>query len=323
MTRSFLWALLLLASCGSRHPEEFSRTRLLMGTTVSITVLDRDERRALTAIEDAFTEIARVDRLMSTWRETSQVSRLNREGRVAAGPQLLHVLARSRLVSEISGGAFDITVKPVLDLLTDSFSETGGPPEPPELEARLRLVDYRQVVVEGDVVSLPAGVEIALGGIAKGYAIDLAVAALERGGIDHVLVNAGGDLGALGDRAGESWRLAVRDPLEPEGLLATISLSGESVATSGGYERFFDAEGQWHHLIDPRTGKSAGGVASVTVTAGSALEADALATAVFVMGEIEGLALVEALDGVEALLVIDGGAIIASTGMRYRLTRSR
>jgi len=294
-----------------------------MGTTVSITVLDRDERRALTAIEDAFTEIARVDRLMSTWRETSQVSRLNREGRVAAGPQLLHVLARSRLVSEISGGAFDITVKPVLDLLTDSFSETGGPPEPPELEARLRLVDYRQVVVEGDVVSLPAGVEIALGGIAKGYAIDLAVAALERGGIDHVLVNAGGDLGALGDRAGESWRLAVRDPLEPEGLLATISLSGESVATSGGYERFFDAEGQWHHLIDPRTGKSAGGVASVTVTAGSALEADALATAVFVMGEIEGLALVEALDGVEALLVIDGGAIIASTGMRYRLTRSR
>jgi len=294
-----------------------------MGTTVAITVLDRDESRALEAIEAAFAEVVRVDHLMSTWRETSQVSRLNREGRVAAGPELIHVLEQARTVSKISGGAFDITVKPLLDLFTRSFEEDGQPPAPPELETCLRLVDYRQIVIEGDHVSLPSGVEISLGGIAKGYAIDLAVAALQRGGIDHGLVNAGGDLGALGDRVGEPWRLAVRDPLEPEGFLATLSLSGNAVATSGDYERFFDAEKEWHHLIDPRTGRSAAGIASVTVTAGSALDADALATAVFVLGEIDGLALVEELEGVEALLVTDGGAIVASTGMRYRLTRSR
>jgi len=231
--------------------------------------------------------VVRVDHLMSTWRETSQVSRLNREGRVAAGPELIHVLEQARTVSKISGGAFDITVKPLLDLFTRSFEEDGQPPAPPELETCLRLVDYRQIVIEGDQVSLPSGVEISLGGIAKGYAIDLAVAALQRGGIDHGLVNAGG------------------------------------VATSGDYERFFDAEKEWHHLIDPRTGGSAAGIVSVTVTAGSALDADALATAVFVLGEIDGLALVEELEGVEALLVTDGGVIAASTGMQYRLTRSR
>ncbi len=290
-----------------------------MGTTVAITVLDQNETRALEAIEAAFAEVVRVDHLMSTWREMSQVSQLNREGRVAAGPELIHVLEQARTVSEISGGAFDVTVKPLLDLFSSSFAEAGEPPSLTELDACLQLIGYRQIAVDGDQVSLPAGVEITLGGIAKGYAIDLAVAALELGGIDHGLVNAGGDLGALGDRVGEPWRLAVRDPLEPEGLLATISLAGNAVATSGGYERFFDAGQKWHHLIDPRTGRSAAGVASVTVTAGSALDADALATAVFVLGEIDGLALVEDLDGVEALLVTDGGAIVASTGMRYRL----
>jgi thiamine biosynthesis lipoprotein len=292
-----------------------------MGTTVTMTVLDPDREHGLEAIEAAFDEMVRVDRLMSTHRPESEVSRLNREGRIAAGPELRFVLERARTISEATSGAFDVTISPLLELFARSFRERGGPPLETEIESDLRLVDYRLIVTVRDSVILPAGMAISLGGIAKGYAVDLALAALAREGIKHALVNAGGDLGALGDRAGVPWRIAVQDPRDSGSIVATISLMEQTVATSGDYERAFDPEREWHHIIDPRTGLSATDLISVTVTAASALDADALATAVFVLGAGEGLELVEGLDGVEAILVTAGGTLLASTGMDYRLPR--
>jgi len=315
--------LLLLNGCGPPNPLEVSRTRLLMGTTVTITVTGVKESRALDAIEGAFAEVARVDRLMSTYRSESQVGVLNRTGRVEAGPDLLLVLERARTISEASSGAFDITIKPLLDLFSRLFEQEERAPEPAEIKACLLRVGYRRLTVEGTLVSLPAGSEISLGGIAKGYAIDLAVAALLREGIDHALVNAGGDLYALGNREGEPWRIAVQNPRERDDLLATIPLSAMAVATSGDYERSFDPDHEYHHIIDPRTGLSARGVMSVTITASSALDADALATAVFVLGADDGLALIESLDGIEAFLITDEGTIVTSGGMNYTILEGR
>ncbi|MFC1499747.1 FAD:protein FMN transferase [Candidatus Zixiibacteriota bacterium] len=314
---SSITLLLLLCSCGSESPLEVSRTRLLLGTAVTITVYGANESRALDAIEAAFAEVARVDRLMSTYRSESQVGVLNRTGRVKAGPDLLHVLERARAISEASSGAFDITVKPLLDLFSRRFEQEGRAPDPDEIASCLQLVGYQRLTVDGELVSLPSGSAISLGGIAKGYAIDLAVEALLEEGIDHALVNAGGDLRALGNREGEPWRIAVQNPRDREDLLATIPLSGLAVATSGDYERFFDSDRTYHHIIDPRSGLSAGSVMSVTITARSALDADALATAVFVMGIDGGLALIESLDGVEAFLVSAEGAIVTSEGMNF------
>ena len=315
--------MLLLTGCESRSLLEVSRTRLLMGTTVTITALDEKESRALDAIEAAFAEVARIDRLMSSYRAESQVGVLNRTGRVEAGPDLLLVLEKAWTISDASSGAFDITIKPLLDLFSRSFEEEERAPEIDEIEACLQRVGYRRLTIEGNLVSLPTGSEISLGGIAKGYAIDLAVAALRREGIDHGLVNAGGDLYALGDREGEPWRIAVQNPRERESLLATIPLSGMAVATSGDYERSFDPDHEYHHVIDPRTGLSATGLMSVTVTARYALDADALATAVFVLGVDDGLALIEGLDGVETLLITDEGTMVASRGMIYRMLGDR
>ncbi|MFC1629527.1 FAD:protein FMN transferase [Gemmatimonadota bacterium] len=277
------------------------------------------DQGVIDAIEAAFAEVVRVDRLMSTYRNESQVGVLNRTGRVEAGPDLLRVLERAWTVSELTSGAFDITIKPLLDLFSRLFEQEERAPEPDEIEACLQRVGYRRLTVEGNLISLPAGSEISLGGIAKGYAIDLAVAALLQEGIDNALVNAGGDLRALGDREGEPWRVAVQNPRERGGLLATIPLSTMAVATSGDYERFFDPDREYHHIIDPRTGLSARGVMSVTITASSALDADALATAVFVLGAVDGLALIESLDGIEAFLVTDEGMIVTSGGMDYTM----
>lgn len=172
------------------------------------------------------------------------------------------------------------------------------------------------VNLEANTVELPAGIRIGLGGIAKGYGVDRAMAVLMEHGVAHAMVNAGGDLKALGRKQSDLWRIAIKHPRDRERVMALLPVSNTCVMTSGDYERFFQYGGRtYHHIIDPRTGYPSQGCMSATVTAPDAAFADSIATAMCVLGPEQGLELIEKLPRVEALLVGMDGEVHSSSGL--------
>ena len=298
-----------------------------MGTFVKITVYDKDRTKASKAIDFAFEEIERIDKLMSTYKEYSEVSRLNKNGYLdSVSPELAYVLRKARQYSEMSDGAFDITIKPVLDLYKHSFETRNSPPDADELAETLKLVDYRNVICSERALSCRSeqalfcsvelkikGCMITLGGIAKGYAIDQAIKILKKRGINHGLVNAGGDIRTLGAKPdGSQWCVALQNPRDPKDFITKLQLNSKAVATSGDYERYFDESKSAHHIMNPKTGKSATELISVTVIAKKAIGADALATAVFVLGEKRGIDLINKLENTSALIITSDRKILKS-----------
>ncbi len=268
-------------------------------------------------IERAFDEVARLTGVLSTYDPSTPLARLNQDGAIDAAPdEVLVVLARAQQISELSEGAFDITVQPVLKVFDRTFGSFGRAPTSDEVDAALALVAHDRVSIVGRRVTLEVdGMRISVDAIAKGFIIDRATEVLVAAGIEHALVDIGGDLRAVGhppDRS--SWTVALRHPREPGGLLTRIALSGHAVATSGDYEHYFVDDRSAHHLIDPRTGRSASELASVTIVADTAIDADALATATFVMGPVDGMTLVNSLPRVEALMVSADGTVRRSSG---------
>jgi len=315
----------------SGGPQKLEDTRLLMGTVVTVTAFTDDEKVGREAMSAAFDEIARVDRLTSRYDPESALVRLNgdvrRAGGVPVDPELLRVLARTLEIARASGGAFDPTVGPLMDV----WPLTAGMalPSPDAVAAAVARVGYARVVADTakGVVTLPADSEIDLSAIAKGYAVGRAIAVLKRPGIDAAIVDAGGDIGLLGTPPHEgSWRIGVKHPRK-DGVLGVVTVDGGSVATSGDYQRYVMIDGKrYHHILDPSTGYPARGVVSVTITSANAADADALATAVFVMGAERGMRLVEGLPGVEAVIVTGGeelGDVIVSSGLKERFVVSR
>lgn len=292
--------------------------RPMMGTSVSILVTGLDSSSARGAAEDAFAEMARLEGLLSRYRVDSPLAKLNRQGYLQeASPELLHVLERARFFSDVSEGGFDITVQPLVDLMAKSFAARGRAPSLSEMTNARRLVNYQRVQVEGPTVQLQPGTGITLDGIAKGHIVDKALEVLKKHGVEHGLVEAGGDIGTVGSKHhGEGWRIGVRDPfggLEP---IRVLEVSGRAVATSGDYEIFFDSDKSFYHIVDPLTGFSPRELHSVTVVAGRALDADALATAVMVLGVRRGVGLVESFGDAACLLVSRDGRIVESAGMK-------
>jgi len=288
-----------------------------METFVKITIYDKHRSEASKAIGLAFKEIEKIDKLMSAYKEDSEVSRLNRNGVLdSVSPELAYVLRKARQYSEMSDGAFDTTVKPVLDLYKRSYETRNSPPNADELAEVLKLVDYRNVILKDKSVELKTkGCMIDLGGIAKGYAIDQAIEALQKSRINHGLVNAGGDIRTLGTKPdGSQWCVALQNPRDPEDFITKLQLSDRAVATSGDYERYFDESKSAHHIMNPKTGKSATELISVTVIADKAIDADALATAVFVLGEKRGINLINKLENTEALVITSDRRILKSKG---------
>ncbi|RKY03185.1 FAD:protein FMN transferase [Candidatus Poribacteria bacterium] len=312
-------ALILAVGCG--RVRKFSETRELMGTWINVTVYSESASQARRAIDRAFEEMERVDRLMSTYKEDSEVSRLNRDGFLKnPSPDLRFVIERSLYYSKISNGAFDITVQPILKLYSHTFKDLGRPPTEEEIEEAMKLVGYENVVLDGNEIRFRRkGVMITLGGIAKGYAIDKAIEAIRECGIRSALVNAGGDVRAIGLKpGGEKWRIALQNPRNEEEYITVMFISDKAVATSGDYERYFDPNKKYHHIINPKTGRSAVELISVTVIADKAIDADALATSAFVLGPEEGLKLIERIKGAEGLLITRDRRIIRSSGFdRY------
>ncbi|MCQ6961977.1 FAD:protein FMN transferase [Methanolobus chelungpuianus] len=298
--------------------ETYSSTRSIMDTTVTITVLGHDEELAHESIDKAFGRIEYVDALMNNYDNSSDLSVLNRQGYITdANPDLAYVINRSAYYSESSQGAFDISIQPLLDLWKSKFipGSTNAPPTEEEINETLKLVNHSAITIENRNISLEEGMKLTLGGVAKGYAVDLAVESLLEDGIESGFVNAGGDGRYIGTKAGGiPWKVGLQNPEKSEEAIAVMDIEDVAVATSGNYERYFNEAAKVSHISDPRTGYPSQSLMSSTVIAGSAMDADAFATALFVMGEEDGMEMIEKLEGVECLIITADKRIIRSSG---------
>lgn len=253
----------------------------VMGTIAEIAVVSKDEGHAHAAMDTAVARLHFVDERMSRFKAGSDIGRANAHGEASISPETATVLTASLEWAQRSDGTFDPCLGCVSELW--NFAESSAPPADHARFAGLRL--YRQLDLDGRRVRISdPDVGIDLGGIAKGHAVDLAVQALRQAGVTDAFVNVGGDLYAMGvSEDGDPWRVGVRDPDDPNGIVAEVEVSDGAVATSGDYVRAFEHGGhRYHHLLDPRTAApSATQRRSLTVTGPTCLDADAAATALF------------------------------------------
>lgn len=314
----FLLLLILLIGC-QKSLTKTEVTKELMGTKVTISVYNDDKDKAKEVIEQAFNEIKKIDSLLSNYKNDSEVSLLNKNGFIEEpSNDLLYNVKKSLRYSELSEGAFDITVQPILDLYKDSFENKKRAPTDDEVKETMKLVNFENIVIEFKKIRFEKQeMKITLGGIAKGYAIDKAIDVLKKNDIEHALVNAGGDLRAIGNKGKKNWSIALANPRNKKEYVALIELNNKSVATSGDYERYFDEDKKFHHIVDPKKGYSADELISVTIIADKAIDADALATSVFVLGKEIGLELIEKIENVEGLIITNEKEIVKSSGFKY------
>lgn len=285
---------------------EFSTAGMAFGTTVSLRVLHADEQVARGALRAAMTALHDIDRLMSLYRRDSELSRLNRTGELRApDPRFVEVLRAAQATSQLTGGAFDATVQP----LWDAAIEQADP------KRALTRVDWRKLEVGDDRVHLHGhGMAVTLNGIAQGYGVDVALAALHAQGIAHALLDTG-ELATLGRRDdGQPWTLAVRHPRDEHKSVHVLAADGRALATSGDYETVFSADFSRHHIFDPKTGKSPQELASVSVLAPTGMQADALSTSFMVMGAEKSLQLARSLANVDLLCIAKSGAVQRTAG---------
>jgi len=322
--RSLVPILLLLMVAffvWQRQPAEdslLSRTALVMGTLVEIKAYGDDRELLEQGLDAAFAEMVRLEQLFSTHIPKSEVSRLSAaDAPLIVSEETATLLGLGLKIAQRSDGAFDMGLGKLMPLWG---VESDQPQVPEEQSIALALKgigpDSLQIS-EQQVRKQTPGLQIDLGGIAKGYAVDRAVEKLRQAGIFSAAVNAGGDIRLLGDRQGQSWRIGIQHPRKAGEIIATLALQNRAVVTSGDYERYFEQEGlRYHHLFDPQTGRPARGCQSVTVVAADAASADALATAAFVLGPQKGLALLERMPDVEGFLIAADGSKLATGGLK-------
>ncbi|UZE92242.1 MAG: FAD:protein FMN transferase [Methanosarcinales archaeon] len=318
-------ALVLAFLTGSRirlwnqSPHLLESTRTMMGTSVAAMVVHDDVDSAREAMTQAFGDMHKIDSLMSIYRNDSEIATLNRNC-FCENPttDTIAVIKRAIHYSNLSGGAFAITILPIIEMWREKTG-AGRHPTEDELNGALELVRPEYIALDSGAIRFKKpGMGITLGGIAKGYAVDRAIETLGQRNIKHALINAGGDIRALGGKAeGVPWKVALRNPENKEDSLTVLSLYDGAVATSGNYERCFNEEAKATHILDPRSGHPVQDLLSVTVIAESAMDADALSTTAFVLGAEKGMRLIEKLDGVEALIVTGEKEIVRSNGFHH------
>jgi len=310
-------------TCARELPIKFEETRSLMDTYVKV-VIYADEGIAEESINAAFARMEEIERIATTWDSEGEAFKLNQDGYSdAPSDELLELIRMSLDYSELTSSYFDITCQPLLDLWSynpnseKQFWELDEATQKAEISETSKLVGSDKIVVEENRIYFQEeGMKITLGGIAKGYAVDEALEVLRGMGIKYALVDAGGDIGTLGSKPdGELWNVALVNPDDTSQSLANFRFSDKSVATSGNYARYFDPEKKAGHILNPKTGYSANECISVTIIAENCTYADALATAVFVMGPENGMRLVESLDDVECFIVDADRVIHRSSGL--------
>ncbi|HSM37016.1 MAG TPA: FAD:protein FMN transferase [Longimicrobiales bacterium] len=293
---------------------EVRRAWPVMGTLLEVAAEHADPGLALAAVRSARAAVEAVDSLMSNYRPDSEISRLNASAGSARPTPIsawtADVLRAALAWGDTSGGAFDVTLGPVVDAW-GFYRERGAVPEEAVLDSVARLAGQGGLAVGARAARLErAGMRVDLGAIAKGFAVDRALEVLARAGVVRAMVDLGGSVAVLGDPpAGVAWPIGIRDPRHAERVAAVLHLPpGSATATSGDYERFFEVDGvRYAHIIDPRTNRPARGVASVSVIAPSALEADVLSTTLYLLGPARGACLLADRHGTAALWFLDDG----------------
>ncbi len=252
---------------------------------------------------------------MSIYRPESQVSQLNRTHTLLApDPLLVEVLQHAQDVSQRTAGAFDITVQPLWELYADR-QRNGTLPADAEIREARALVDWRQVEVSANRIQLLGhGTKITLNGIAQGFAADRVTHVLRSHGIEHALIDTG-EIGTLGSKPPKNgWTIGIQHPRDASAYCSLVELNGRCLATSGDYATSFSRDHRHHHLFDPQTGHSPSELSSVSIAAPLATEADALSTAVFVLGREHGMSLIQQTPGVDGMLIDKAGSSAMSAG---------
>jgi len=338
-TPTFLLAACTLVVCGSvclfgcaarasSKPQRFRKTRMQMGTFVTITVYAPTLNAAQEAADAAFARIDEVNALMSSYLPDSELSRLNRSGGkpFVVSKDTFAVLREAVAAGDLTGGAFDVTIGP-LRRLWQAAGKANKLPTPAQIAAAKKRVGYEELQLDPNAYTarlLLPGMEVNLGGIAKGFAVDKAIEVLRQQGIKSALVDAGGDLYALGTRGdGKPWRVGVQNPTRPRGssdFPAVLELSDRAVATSGDYQQFVVIEGKrYSHIIDPASGWPVDRVPSATIIAPTCMRADALATATSVLDVKESLQIIHAQPQIEGMLItVEGSRLVLHRSAGFR-----
>jgi thiamine biosynthesis lipoprotein len=291
----------------------------IMGTRIVVELWAADKAQGNAAIEAVLAEMRRVDEAMSTYKPTSELSVVN--ARAAQEPikisaELFDLLATALDYSRVTDGAFDITYASVGYMY--DFRKHVHPDEK-QIAAALPGINYRHVELDkknSTVHFARAGVRIDLGGIGKGHAVDRGIAILQARGIDHALVTAGGDSRIIGDRFGQPWVVGIRHPDRKDEVIARIPLEDAALSTSGDYERYFDENGvRYHHILDPKTGRSASKVRSATIIGSTATRTDGLSKTAFVLGPEKAIEIYNRLEDIDAVLVTPEGTVLYTKGL--------
>lgn len=327
--RRFVLALaLVVTSCRERHEEQpapppavsvppalvpkvVAASYEAMGTSVDLKVWTEREAAARAAMDDAVAEIRRLQAMMTTWSDTSEISKINAAAGGAAVPisdEMLDVLEGAKRIYDESHGVFDITFYAFKGLWRFDHDGADVVPSDDAIKAKLALVDGKKLEIDRKAKTArlaQKGMLINVGGIAKGYAVDKAAAVLAKHGFTDVVVQAGGDLLVKGRKGEAPWRVGIRDPRGPDGdFFAVAPIRDAAFSTAGDYERGFVKDGvRYHHILDPRTGKPATACRSVTILAPDALTADEIDDAIFILGPEEGMKLLARHPGAGAVIV--------------------
>ena len=306
---------LMPAGCGKAAAKKESVVGFYLDTVITLTAYVKD----VSVLNDALSDCERYEALLSRTIQGSDVYRINHAGGkpVQVSRDTLEILATARQVSELSGGAFDVTIAPV-STLWDFTSGAAILPDAQALADGAKKVDYTRVQIDGDTVTLPEGMMIDLGGIAKGYIADAVKARLAERGVTSAILSFGGNIVAIGTKPdGSPWRVGIQDIDKPTGAYMLVAENtGGSTVTSGIYERGFELDGTYyHHILDPKSGWPVQNeLASVTILSESSMWGDALATAAFILGTEAGAKLIEELDGIEAVFIARDRTVTYTSG---------
>lgn len=296
-----------------------SATRLAMGTFVTMTAIHHSRNEAENVIGLAFEEITRLEGRLSRFEKNSALSELNDRGNIEAkaSPDLYDLVARSVYYSHITGGAFDITVKPLIDLFEKRFA-AGKEPSRLEIGKAVGGTGMERIRFDnGNILLNGQNMGITLDGIAKGYIVDCASRLLSQKGIHNHLIDAGGDIRTSGAASGDRpWTVALQDPDDKNGYRSVVEMRCGAIATSGNYEVYYDEEKMFHHIVDGSTGYSPRQFTSVTVKADTVMEADALSTSVFIMSPDDGIGLINRLPNCECYCIAGNDTNLKSAGWK-------
>jgi len=319
---SFIVLIFLPLIAGCSGHKTVQKTETIMGTQVSITVVAKTEQEGEAAIDAAMAEVRRFDRMMSLYKDDSEITRVNLaagKGPVEVSPEMIEIVEAARKISELTDGAFDVTVGPLVVLWQMRLKEGAAPTET-EIESIKNRVGYRNIITDKKASTLflmKPGMIMDFGGCAKGYVADRVAELLKGRGIDNAIVALAGDIRVMGHRPdGSSWRIGVQHPRDSAKTLTVLELSDKFISTSGDYERYqIVHRKRYHHILDPRTGKPSEGMESVTLVGDRGSDGDPLATALFILGPKQGRKIVKKL-GYNAIFVDDKGRVVMTDGIK-------